>query len=116
MDPDLHNSLAMVSKLFATGALALLGLAGAVIVPGATWKDTAGNVIQAHGAGILKVKIGVISRCLLFANCSFAGWKHVLLVRRGQDAQQCALPRRVLLFCASYDVPGYMVPHQLIEM
>ncbi|KIK70399.1 carbohydrate-binding module family 35 protein [Collybiopsis luxurians FD-317 M1] len=27
----------------------------AVIVPGATWFDTSGNVIQAHGAGILKV-------------------------------------------------------------
>ncbi|KAF9569839.1 galactan 1,3-beta-galactosidase [Agrocybe pediades] len=27
----------------------------AVIVPGATWTDTNGNVIQAHGAGILKV-------------------------------------------------------------
>ncbi|KAF8973856.1 galactan 1,3-beta-galactosidase [Flammula alnicola] len=27
----------------------------AVIVPGATWTDTSGNVIQAHGAGFLKV-------------------------------------------------------------
>ncbi|KAH8107144.1 glycosyl hydrolase [Cristinia sonorae] len=26
-----------------------------VIVPGATWTDTSGNLIQAHGAGILKV-------------------------------------------------------------
>ncbi|KAH8111706.1 Arabinanase/levansucrase/invertase [Phellopilus nigrolimitatus] len=29
--------------------------AESVIVPGATWTDTSGNVIQAHGAGILKV-------------------------------------------------------------
>jgi hypothetical protein len=28
---------------------------GAVIVPGATWTDTSGNVIQAHGGGFLKV-------------------------------------------------------------
>ncbi|KAF5311783.1 hypothetical protein D9619_003118 [Psilocybe cf. subviscida] len=27
----------------------------AVIVPGATWKDTSGNIIQAHGGGFLKV-------------------------------------------------------------
>ena len=27
----------------------------AVIVPGATWTDTNGNVIQAHGGGLLKV-------------------------------------------------------------
>lgn len=26
-----------------------------VIVPGATWYDTSGNVIQAHGGGFLKV-------------------------------------------------------------
>ena len=26
----------------------------AVIVPGATWTDTSGNVIQAHGGGMLK--------------------------------------------------------------
>lgn len=30
-------------------------LGEAVIVPGATWVDTSGNVIQAHGAGIMKV-------------------------------------------------------------
>ena len=27
-----------------------------VIVPGAAWKDTSGNSIQAHGAGLLKVR------------------------------------------------------------
>ncbi len=32
---------------------------GAVIVPGATWTDTSGNVIQAHGGGFLKVRMGV---------------------------------------------------------
>jgi hypothetical protein len=29
---------------------------GAVIVSGATWNDTSGNTIQAHGGGFLKVK------------------------------------------------------------
>jgi len=33
----------------------LCALADSVIVPGATWVDTSGNVIQAHGAGILEV-------------------------------------------------------------
>ena len=32
-----------------------LAFGDAVIVPGATWVDTSGNVIQAHGAGIMKV-------------------------------------------------------------
>lgn len=31
----------------------------AVIVPGATWTDTSGNVIQAHGGGFLKVRLDV---------------------------------------------------------
>lgn len=31
-------------------------LAQNVIVSGAAWKDTSGNSIQAHGAGILKVR------------------------------------------------------------
>ncbi|TFK76713.1 galactan 1,3-beta-galactosidase [Pluteus cervinus] len=36
--------------------LALVAIAqAAVIVPGATWTDTSGNAIQAHGGGILKV-------------------------------------------------------------
>lgn len=39
---------------FATIASSSLSNA-AVIVPGATWTDTSGNVIQAHGGGILKV-------------------------------------------------------------
>lgn len=33
-----------------------------VIVPGATWTDTSGNVIQAHGAGILKVSRDALIR------------------------------------------------------
>lgn len=35
--------------------LAALAHAESVIVPGAAWTDTSGNVIQAHGGGILKV-------------------------------------------------------------
>ncbi|KAI0361962.1 galactan 1,3-beta-galactosidase [Trametes cingulata] len=47
----------MFSFLLAFSALAgsLLVNAQSVIVPGAQWKDTSGNPIQAHGAGILKV-------------------------------------------------------------
>ncbi|ETW82990.1 glycoside hydrolase family 43 protein, partial [Heterobasidion irregulare TC 32-1] len=40
-----------VLTLFITSALTV----AQVIVPGATWTDTSGNVIQAHGGGILKV-------------------------------------------------------------
>lgn len=35
-------------------------LQAAVIVPGAAWLDTSGNVIQAHGGGILKVSLQYI--------------------------------------------------------
>lgn len=38
------------------GVLSILSVAySAVIVPGATWTDTSGNTIQAHGGGFLKV-------------------------------------------------------------
>ena len=38
------------------GALSLaIAAQAAVIVPGAAWTDTDGNVIQAHGGGFLKV-------------------------------------------------------------
>ncbi|KJA29316.1 carbohydrate-binding module family 35 protein [Hypholoma sublateritium FD-334 SS-4] len=47
MGPYLRRFIGILSALAATYA--------AVIVPGATWTDTSGNVIQAHGAGILKV-------------------------------------------------------------
>ena len=37
-------------------AVCLVATSGsAQIVPGATWTDTSGNVIQAHGGGFLKV-------------------------------------------------------------
>ncbi|EIW60508.1 galactan 1,3-beta-galactosidase [Trametes versicolor FP-101664 SS1] len=47
----------MFSVLLALSALAGLLLVNgqSLIVPGAPWKDTSGNAIQAHGAGILKV-------------------------------------------------------------
>ncbi|KAF5356070.1 hypothetical protein D9756_004010 [Leucocoprinus leucothites] len=41
--------------LLVTVAICLARVLGAVIVPGATWTDTSGNVIQAHGGGFLKV-------------------------------------------------------------
>ncbi len=41
--------------LFGAGITAHAGL----VVPGATWTDTSGNVIQAHGGGFLKVMFPV---------------------------------------------------------
>jgi len=52
---------------------------GAVIVPGATWTDTSGNVIQAHGGGFLKVRI--IHWQFLSVALKQSGWVLVLLVR-----------------------------------
>lgn len=50
-----------MNSLFSRGVLTLLITsaltAAQVIVPGATWTDTSGNVIQAHGGGILKVRL-----------------------------------------------------------
>ncbi|KAG7090788.1 hypothetical protein E1B28_009872 [Marasmius oreades] len=43
------------TSLVASLCLLLAAAQAAVIVPGATWTDTSGNVIQAHGGGILKV-------------------------------------------------------------
>lgn len=48
----------MASLLLFASLATLLVFASAqnnVIVSGATWTDTSGNVIQAHGAGMLKV-------------------------------------------------------------
>ena len=42
--------------LLPTLSLLLPAYAQNQIVSGATWTDTSGNVIQAHGAGILKVR------------------------------------------------------------
>ena len=41
--------------IFAVVYLPFLASCESVIVPDATWTDTDGNIIQAHGAGILKV-------------------------------------------------------------
>lgn len=55
----------------------------AVIVPGATWKDTSGNIIQAHGGGFLKVCIiSTISSNGITAS-SIIGRVRLLLVWRG---------------------------------
>ncbi|KAF9056450.1 galactan 1,3-beta-galactosidase [Panaeolus papilionaceus] len=45
--------MVLLSGFFAL--LAASVVQAAVIVPGATWTDTSGNVIQAHGGGFLKV-------------------------------------------------------------
>ena len=55
-----HNSrdakiMGLYLRRFVGILSALATTYAAVIVPGATWTDTSGNVIQAHGAGILKV-------------------------------------------------------------
>ena len=56
-----------MNSLFSRGVLTLLITsaltAAQVIVPGATWTDTGGNVIQAHGGGILKVRLS--ATCLV---------------------------------------------------
>lgn len=61
--------LALVSLLVAL--VATSACAQNVIVPGAVWKDTSGNTIQAHGAGLLKVCEGSPLRRL---------WPHMLQV------------------------------------
>lgn len=45
----------MAYRLLSILSLGVLTARSAVIVPGATWTDTSGTVIQAHGGGILKV-------------------------------------------------------------
>jgi len=69
----------------------LVGLSvayAAVIVPGATWTDTSGNIIQAHGGGFLKVCTSTwslyLSPVLIKSPFWFKskGWIHVLLVWR----------------------------------
>ncbi|TFK97512.1 galactan 1,3-beta-galactosidase [Pterulicium gracile] len=45
----------LLALLTSTSLLGGAVQAASVIVPGAAWTDTSGNVIQAHGAGILKV-------------------------------------------------------------
>lgn len=46
--------MAIALFIVACAVATTCGLA-AVIVPGAAWTDTSGNVIQAHGGGFLKV-------------------------------------------------------------
>ena len=50
---SLRSLLLLLLLLFVTYA----STQSNVIVSGATWTDTSGNVIQAHGAGILKVRV-----------------------------------------------------------
>ncbi|KAJ3713613.1 galactan 1,3-beta-galactosidase [Lentinula raphanica] len=45
----------MVTSIFISLLSSIVLAQAAVIVPGASWTDTAGNVIQAHGGGFLKV-------------------------------------------------------------
>ncbi|KAG6837906.1 hypothetical protein H0H93_013059 [Arthromyces matolae] len=44
-----------VILFYLLGFLATTAIRATVIVPGASWTDTAGNAIQAHGGGFLKV-------------------------------------------------------------
>ena len=91
-------------RLTAIAALVLSAVtfanAGSVIVAGAKWTDTSGNVIQAHGGGILKVS-RILSAC---RNCEVEPYfiserEHLLLARRRQSAQQWIIPGCVLLLC-----------------
>lgn len=48
----------MMFSLLAVGFLVFIDtIRAANIVSGATWTDTSGNAIQAHGGGILKASI-----------------------------------------------------------
>lgn len=51
------------------------------IVSGAAWTDTSGNAIQAHGAGILKVRTLCV-RIHVGTLTMSIGRQHLLLVRR----------------------------------
>ncbi len=48
-------SLRISYLILIVSILLSLAVAENVIVSGATWTDTSGNVIQAHGGGFLKV-------------------------------------------------------------
>lgn len=50
---NMLTSLCLLALAFVSPLMA----AALAVVPGATWTDTSGNVIQAHGGGILKVCI-----------------------------------------------------------
>ncbi|KAJ3575903.1 hypothetical protein NP233_g781 [Leucocoprinus birnbaumii] len=52
---NLAREMHLPVSLFVAVICATSRALGAVIVPGATWTDTSGNVIQAHGGGFLKV-------------------------------------------------------------
>lgn len=75
MGSYLRRFVGILSALAATYA--------AVIVPGATWTDTSGNVIQAHGAGILKVLIFFTDSQtpVTHATVKYTGRVTILLVR-----------------------------------
>lgn len=54
----------LLALLTSTSLLGGAVQAASVIVPGAAWTDTSGNVIQAHGAGILKVSTAEFLHCM----------------------------------------------------
>ena len=72
-------------------------LSESVIVPGAAWTDSSGNVIQAHGAGLLKVREDLEFDIRFFIDRLPLGREHLLLVRRRQSSKQRALFSGVLL-------------------
>ena len=78
----MHYSALLAPFLLATAASA------ALVVPGATWTDTSGNSLQAHGAGIIKVCTISAYACVPIEDSDVhLGRKHLLLARRGQVTQ-----------------------------
>lgn len=67
-----------------------------LVVPGAAWTDTSGNVIQAHGGGFLKVTEVVHE--ILATSKVFKGRINLLLVRRRQVVQQRTFQGCLVLF------------------
>ena len=77
-------------KFILPATLGLFSLVSAesVIVPGATWTDTSGNVIQAHGAGILKVYYS--SYLLTTSEVTFVSRLDQLSIGLGKTRRQIA--------------------------
>lgn len=68
----------------------------AVIVPGATWTDTSGNVIQAHGGGILKVRRLRFQNRYLITGCRLGPHSIGMVKTKPTTAHSSKLSRAIL--------------------
>ena len=86
----MHYSALLAPFLLATAASA------ARVVPGATWTDTSGNVIQAHGAGILKVCLNIVW------NQTWAMYIDRLLRSEARSTGSARTKRQIALYFTPY--------------